>query len=219
VSDPAPPIDPRLAAALASQLERWRATLAGGAARVGWKLGVGEGERIGDEAVAVGHLTTATVLEPGATYVAGDAGDLRADAEVAFELGPGLTITGVGVALELVDLAGPPGGPEAVVAANIFHRAVAFGPFRPPPLPLGLQGRLLVDGRAVETALVAADVAARVGAAARVLAAVGERLRPGDRLITGSVVQIPVHPGDRVAADLGPLGRVELAIDPRNARQ
>jgi hypothetical protein len=49
VSDPAPPIDPRLAAALASQLERWRATLAGGAARVGWKLGVGEGERIGQE--------------------------------------------------------------------------------------------------------------------------------------------------------------------------
>ena len=133
--DPAAPIDPRLAAALATQLERWRATLAGGAARVGWKLGVGDGERIGDEAVAVGHLTTATVLEPDATYSAAGTSDLRADVEVAFEVGPDLTITGVGVALELVDLAGPPGGPEAVVAANIFHRAVAFGPFRPPPLP------------------------------------------------------------------------------------
>jgi 2-keto-4-pentenoate hydratase len=212
VSDPAPPVDPRLAAALASQLERWRATLAGGAARVGWKLGVGDGERIGDEAVAVGHLTTASVLEPGATYSAASAGDLWADVEVAFEVGPDRTITGVGVALELVDLAGPPGGPEAVVADNTYHRAVAFGPFRPPPLPPGLQGRLLVGGRAVETAPVAADVAARVGAAARVLAAVGERLQPGDRLITGSVVQIPVHPGDRVAADLGPLGRVDLTI-------
>jgi 2-keto-4-pentenoate hydratase len=40
----------------------------------------------------------------------------------------------------------------------------------------------------------------------------GERLRPGDRIITGSIVQAPPAPGDRVAADLGPLGRVELAI-------
>jgi 2-keto-4-pentenoate hydratase len=45
------------------------------------------------------------------------------------------------------------------------------------------------------------------------LAAVGERLQPGDRLITGSVVQAPVRPGDRVTADLGPLGRVGLTIE------
>ena len=40
-----------------------------GAERVGWKLGVGERERIGGE-LAVGHLTSATRLDPGATYVA-----------------------------------------------------------------------------------------------------------------------------------------------------
>jgi hypothetical protein len=40
----------------------------------------------------------------------------------------------------------------------------------------------------------------------------GERLEPGDRLITGSVVQVPLGDGDRVIADLGSLGRVELAI-------
>jgi len=53
---------------------------------VGWKLGVGDRERIGDE-VAIGHLTSATLLEPRvACHVCGDA-DLHADAEVAFELG------------------------------------------------------------------------------------------------------------------------------------
>jgi 2-keto-4-pentenoate hydratase len=209
-------------AALAVQLEGWRATLRGGAVRVGWKLGVGDGERIGGE-LAVGHLTSATLLESGASYSAGDTGDLRADVEVAFEIGrptgPGdpaadPALGAVGVALELVDLDGPPDGPEAVVAANIFHRAVAFGPFRPPPLPPGVQGRLLVNGRVAGSAPVAADVAGRLGAAARVLAAAGERLQPGDRVITGSVAQVPVRPGDRVAADLGRLGRVELSILP-----
>src|SRR5215213_4271616 len=215
----APAVDPRLAAALTAQLERWRAALAARATRVGWKLGVGDAERIGDE-LAVGHLTSATLLAPGAAYPAGEAAGLHADAEVAFQVGPApggdrgqeaWALSGVGVALELVDLAGP-GTPEAAVAANIFHRAVAFGPFRPPPLPSGVHGRLLVNGRQAASAPVAGDVAARVAAAARVLAAVGERLQPGDRLITGSVVQVPVRPGDRVTADLGPLGRVELTV-------
>jgi hypothetical protein len=165
---PGPVVDPRLVAALTAQLEGWRATLGAGATRVGCKLGVGDAERIGDE-LAIGHLTSATLLAPGAAYTAG-------------------------------------------VAANIFHRAVAFGPLRPPPLSSGLHGRLLVNGRQAASAPVAGDVAARVAAAARVLAAVGERLQPGDRLITGSVVQIPVRPGDRVTADLGPLGRVGLTI-------
>ena len=60
--------------------------------------------------------------------------------------------------------------------------------------------------------VVAANVYHR--AAARLLAAMGERLLPGDRVITGSVVQVPVGPGHLVGAELGPLGRVELSITP-----
>jgi 2-keto-4-pentenoate hydratase len=108
------PVDPRLVGALAVQLERWRAALRGGAERVGWKLGMGDGERIGDE-VAVGHLTSATLLDPGATYGGGGDVALHADAEVALWLGrdvpPGAdpvavaeAIAGYGVALEVVDL-------------------------------------------------------------------------------------------------------------------
>jgi len=40
----------------------------------------------------------------------------------------------------------------------------------------------------------------------------GERLEAGDRIITGSVVQVPIKGGDQVTADLGPLGRVEITI-------
>jgi 2-keto-4-pentenoate hydratase len=38
----------------------------------------------------------------------------------------------------------------------------------------------------------------------------GERLRAGDHVITGSVVQVPIDRGDEVIADIGPLGQVKL---------
>jgi 2-keto-4-pentenoate hydratase len=47
-----------------------------------------------------------------------------------------------------------------------------------------------------------------------VLGAGGERLRAGDRVITGSVVQLQVAPGDEVIADFGTLGRVGVTVAP-----
>jgi hypothetical protein len=46
--------------------------------------------------------------------------------------------------------------------------------------------------------------------AARVLDLVGERLRRGDLIITGLIVQIPVAPGDLVEAQIAELGSVQL---------
>lgn len=43
-------------------------------------------ERIGDE-IAIGHLTSATVVSPGTVYRAHHDADLHADAEVTVELG------------------------------------------------------------------------------------------------------------------------------------
>jgi 2-keto-4-pentenoate hydratase len=56
------------------------------------------------------------------------------------------------------------------------------------------------------------DFTERLSAAARLLDAMRERMTPGDRVITGAVVQVPVSQGDTVVADFGPLGRVRLAI-------
>jgi 2-keto-4-pentenoate hydratase len=44
------------------------------------------------------------------------------------------------------------------------------------------------------------------------LEAAGERLQTGDRIITGSVVQVPVAPGDEVVAEIDGIGRVGLTI-------
>ena len=48
--------------------------------------------------------------------------------------------------------------------------------------------------------------------ARRVLEAAGERLQPGDRVITGNVVQVTVELGERVEADVAPLGSAWLQL-------
>jgi 2-keto-4-pentenoate hydratase len=216
-------VDPRLVRALTAQLGLWRVALAEGAERVGWKLGMGEGERIGPGPV-IGHLTTATQLGPRATYRADGAVDLRADAEVAIRLRADVdpnadretaraAIAGFGAALELVDLgAPPPGDAERIVATNVWHRAFTLGPLDNPPPSRGAEGRLTVNGEVRDSAPIAQECASTVRAVAQLLGAVGERLQAGDRLITGSVVQVPIRPGDEVVADLGPLGHVAAAV-------
>jgi 2-keto-4-pentenoate hydratase len=155
---------------------------------------VGEGERIGPGPV-IGHLTSATQLEPGAVYRAEAAVDLRADAEVALRLGADVgpqadreaaahAIAAYGTALELVDLGmPPPGDPERIIATNIWHRAFTLGPLDRPPPHAAAEGRLLVEGELRGSSPISQDFAELVGAVARLLGAAGERLqdrRPPD---------------------------------------
>jgi len=133
-----------------------------------------------------------------------DAGATLADVEAA--------IAGFGVAIELVDLGPVAGGSWGIVAANVFHCAFALGPVQHPRPGVKTEGSLVVNGEVHATAPAAEGYLELVRAVAVVLDAMGERLRAGDRLITGSVVQVPLQPGDEVLADLGALGRVQLSI-------
>jgi 2-keto-4-pentenoate hydratase len=190
---------------------------------VGWKLGIGDAERIGDE-IAIGHLTSATLLATGSTFHSSGTTALSADAEIFLEIGrePGPSptesearraVAAYGGALELVDLGDAQDGPHTVIADNIFHRAVAFGP-RHPRLPADeLDVRVLVNGQVRAAASAPDDFTERLSAAARLLDAMQERMRPGDRVITGAVVQVAVSEGDTVVADFGPLGRVHIGIE------
>jgi hypothetical protein len=196
-------VDPRLIAAIRRQLANRP-----DAARIGWKVGRGDRERIGG-GIVIGHLTEATLLDQNGTYDGGGAA-LHADAEVALHIGDSGAIAAYGAALEIVDLGGD-GDAETIVANNVFHRAVAFGdPAR--GLPHDCRGALFVDGVLRADAAVRESFEQTLRVVARILSAVGERLRSGDRVITGSVVQVAVAGGDLVAADFGALGRVEVAI-------
>jgi 2-keto-4-pentenoate hydratase len=219
---PTPPADPEtdpfLRAALAAQLERRRGDLLRGATRVGWKLGTGDAESIGGDLV-VGYLTSATTLADGGAYDASADADLHADVEVAVEfedrLAPGSTpeavVRGFRAALELVDLSSADEEADLIVAENVFHRAVAFGPLCPLPLPENVRGSIAIDG-AVRGEGAAGNLFDPLERAAQILASVDEAILAGDRVITGSLTQVPVCRGDVVTADLGALGSVALRL-------
>ena len=97
------------------------------------------------------------------------------------------------------------------MARNVFHRAFVLGPLDRGGTE-GVRGRMVVDGRLAAEAPARADHAELVLAAARILVTVGERLQAGDRLITGSVVQVPLAPGNEAVAQLGPLGAVGVRV-------
>ena len=181
---------------------------------------MGDRERIGGW-IAVGYVTSETALANGATYRADPRADLHADAEATVEFARDVDTAGgaeavrhaigtYGAALEIVDLARVPGEPAAVVAANVFHRAVAFAELEAPPSG---DVRVLVNGSVRAAGVWPHEVVARLAAAARLLSAVGERFRAGDRVITGSIVQVPVRVSDVVVADFGGLADVRLRID------
>jgi 2-keto-4-pentenoate hydratase len=199
-----------------AMLVRRREILARSAQPIGWKIGFNLPailERLGLERPLAGFLTSDGLLEDGATWSLGDQGDVVVESEVAVEIaGDGRSTAALLPALELAD---PPEldlDVEQILAGNIFHRAVAFGPRVEAPEPG--PGRILVNGEeqhaltAEHTANALADM---VDAIARRLADVGEQLRPGERIITG--VLAPPHaarPGDTVRLELEALGGVEV---------
>jgi 2-keto-4-pentenoate hydratase len=216
-------VDPRLVGALQEQLGRRDALLRGGARRVGWKLGVGRRERIGGH-IAIGYLTTASLLGHAETVAiaALTGGDLHADAELCIELGTDLDhhadsdavragIAHCWPALEIVDLAPRAGEPEAVVVENVFHVAVAIGGTSI-PLMSKQEVMVYVNGELRDRAPWPTDVVDRVTAAAPIVGVTDDKLRAGDRIITGSVVQLPVTAGDQLHADFGYHGSIALNL-------
>ena len=218
-------VHPRIVAALDAQLAHWRAAIDAGAQRVGWKMGLGVEPveaLIGGDPV-IGYLTSATVIDSGQAYSASASRELHAETELAIVVGDDVAgdvdldgardaIAGCAVALELVDVAAPPHDLEGIVEANVYHRAVALGPPRPWIRGQRSVARALVNDRPVEEATLADDYAPTVRAVAQLLAAVGERLQAGDRILSGSLTHVPVAPGDHVAAIIDDLGSLDATI-------
>jgi 2-keto-4-pentenoate hydratase len=197
-------------------LTRRREILAQGAEPIGWKIGFNvreTQERLGIDAPLAGFLTTDGLLEDGATWSIEDGGEVIVESEVALEVGPdNRSIAALFPALELADTPDLDLEVEQILAGNIFHRAVAFGPRVETREPGA--ARILVNGEEQHTVpaeRTGTRLQAMVEAVAARLAAAGEELRAGDRIITGIIA--PPHeakPGDVVRLELEALGGVEL---------
>jgi len=200
----------------AALLTRRRLILARGAEPVGWKVGFNAPEfqqKLGIDAPLAGFLTSNGLLEDGAEWSLGSEGDVIVESEVAVELGDdGRSIVALLPALELADPPDLEQQVETILAGNIFHRAVAFGPRVETDAPGA--ARILVNGEeqhAVDSEYAGGNLSLMVDAVAERLAAANERLRPGERIITG--VLAPPHkaePGDVVRLELDAVGGVEL---------
>jgi 2-keto-4-pentenoate hydratase len=203
---------------MAAQLTRRREILAQGALPIGWKIGFNVPEiraKLGIDRPLAGFLTSDALLEDGASWSLGELGEVVVESEVAVELGDdGRSIVALLAALELAD---PPDlslDLEQILAGDIFNRAVAFGPRVETTQPG--EAHILVNGELeheIEAARAGAQLDEMVSAVADRLAAAGEQLQAGDRIITG--VLAPPHkaaPGDRVRLEIDGVGAVELAF-------
>jgi 2-oxo-3-hexenedioate decarboxylase len=199
-------VDSRLIRATMLQHAQRQRRLAGGAQHVGWKIGAGEREFLGG--MSVGYLTSATRLRLGGSYSPEPEAQLHADAEVAVLIDADGRPAGYACALELCDLAGLD-SPETIVARNIFHRAFTLG-------PVGggtpRTGRLVIDSQVRAEGPVPEDLEERLDRARSVLRAVGEDLSAADVVLTGSIVQHRVLPGQQVRVEVDDLGSVTLSI-------
>jgi 2-keto-4-pentenoate hydratase len=194
-------------------LMRRREILAQGAKPLGWKIGFNVPEiqeKLGIDRPLAGFLTSDGLLEDGAEW---DDLPVIVESEVAVEIGDdGRSIVALLPALELADPGELDLELEQILAGNIFHRAVAFGPRVETREPGA--GRILVNGEeqhSLSAEQTVANLDAMVDVIAGRLADAGEELQPGDRIITG--VLAPPHkasPGDTVRLELDGLGGVEL---------
>jgi 2-keto-4-pentenoate hydratase len=200
-----------------AMLVRRREILAQGAEPIGWKVGFNISaaqEKLGIDAPLAGFLSSDGLLDAGAE-VSLDDGPVVVESEVAVELGSDArSIVALLPALEVADPPDLDQDVETILAGNIFHRAVVFGPRVEANEPGG--GRVLVNGE-VEHVMAPGDTSAHleemVEAVRKRLAAVDEDMLPGQRIITG-VLAPPhaAHPGDRVRLELDALGGVELVF-------
>lgn len=215
------------------QLREWRHEVGDGSRRVGWKIGFNDPAaqaRFGLDETLVGHLRQRSQVPPGRAVLLDDGMNAMAEVEIAIELSgdgaPGgdldaarAAIGRILPALEFVDFARPFENVETILAHDIFHHAVAFGTDATGRDGPGLEGvtasawkndEKVADG---DMGLVPADLAEVVRHVTDILGAFGERPVEGERIIAGSLVKpIPVRPGDRIRADLGPLGEISIEL-------
>jgi 2-keto-4-pentenoate hydratase len=217
------PGDPRIVSGLEAQAAARAAVVADGATRLGWKAGFGTAaafRTLGTQAPLVGFLTDATLLADGATCSVASWRKPMLEPEIAVRVGRDLpagaspehaaeAIDAIAPAIELVDLAEAGTDVEAILAGNVFHRAVLLGAFTPLDASTALaDARVDVRGAAcaeqADPTEVLGPLAEIVRHLADALPLAQDGMRAGDVVITGSAVPaIAVSPGERVEVAIG----------------
>lgn len=204
-----------VAAGMRAQLARREAELDAGAEPLGWKIGINVPavqERLGISEPVVGYMTTVSPREPGEPVDVSGWTAPVIEPEVAIRVGDDGGVAALAPAIELVDIDLPFDDIEAILAGNVFHRAVVLGAEIPGGAATG-GCRVVVDGAEAAAAPVQCDVAGTADFVAGYLARHGASLSPGEVIIAGSLTTpLAVSPGSRIEVEVGELGSVAVAL-------
>ena len=203
-------LDARVRAGLEAQLRDSKR-------RIGWKIGLNDPrvqQALGIDRPVIGYLPAAAQVGSGEAHSLGGATRPAIEPEIAVHVGAGGAVAGLGPALEVIDVDMPFDDLTAVLAGNVFHRAVALGP--------ATSGRTTVTGltarfreHEIDVAAACMDPREVVGLVSSYLEPLGESLRAGDVIIAGSLVTaMPAAPGERFELEVDQLGSVALTLTP-----
>ena len=230
--------DPRILRGMAVQLGRWRERLDAGEQPLGWKVGFGAPaamQKFAIKAPLIGFLTDQALVATGATVSLAGWSKPVAEPEIAVHMGRNLpagadrdtvkaAIAGLGPAIELADVDRPPDDVEHILAGNIYQRSVIVGPCdasRAGGMVDGLHSRISRNGRAFaqtsDPQALTGELLGIVRHVADTLAALGQTLRAGQIIITGSIVPpLWVEAGEEIVFKLDPVGSVSIRFAAKN---
>jgi 2-keto-4-pentenoate hydratase len=224
--------DPRIQRGMAVQLGRRRERLDAGEQPLGWKVGFGAPaamQKFAIKAPLIGFLTDQALVATGATVSLAGWSKPVAEPEIAVHMGRDLlagadrdtvkaAIAGLGPAIELADVDRPPDDVEEILAGNIYQRGIIVGPCdasRAGGVVDGLHGHIARNGSAFaqtsDPQALTGDLIDIVRHVADTLAALGQTLRAGQIIITGSIVPpLWVGAGEEIVFRLDPVGSVSI---------
>jgi 2-keto-4-pentenoate hydratase len=215
--------DARVRVGLERMMEARGRAVAEGARPVGWKIGWNAPavrERLGVGSSVIGFLLDSGIRPAGEPLPLSGTVNPGAEVELGLRIGDGAALAAVGPGIELVDVHGNFDDVEAALAANVWNRGAVLGEahdWSPEMLDeievrVEHNGEPFADPARPHDAI--GDPEELVRFVAETAASLGEELRAGDVILSGLLVPSPVwtKPGDRVTADYGELGRLELSF-------
>lgn len=217
-------MDPRVRRGLTRQMERRAAELAAGRRPIGWKAGFGAPavlEKFQLDGPLVGYMTDGSLVDNGAAIDVTGWSNPVAEPELVVWIGADIApdatehdvrtaISAVAPAIEIADVDPPPDDVEEALAVNVFHRGVILGERDGSRAGGHVEDLTATISRSGEHVEAPADIEALtgripevVGHLARLTAAIGEPVRAGDVIITGSITPpLSLQPGVTVEYEL-----------------
>jgi 2-oxo-hept-3-ene-1,7-dioate hydratase len=204
---------------MARQLAMRSESLGAGVRHRGWKVAFTTPQAqaaAGLDRPAHGWLSARTELADGATVDVSTWTKPTIEGELALHLGDDLAVEGLGLAIEVVDVALPYDRLEDIVAGSIFHRGYILGAPGPadledPVIAAAVNGELIAEQPDPWSVLGRPEQI--VERLQRDLAGHGHSLAPGDVILGGSAIGLhAVQAGDIVRVTGSSLGELTVTF-------